>query len=265
MLCRNTRWLAPVVPSWSSPHPPLCRPGQNSGQARWHADGTTGLRHRLSRWTPFGPGLVAFRASSEEVVACWRGTSNFCTVARDSPSFAAQPGCRRPQRVQHLFLGRRGHLLLGQRVSILAIHRLQSQHVFAAQTANRSGDVSLAAGPLAKLAGHLGREFRAGRTGHLLQGLRNFAVGEHIQERRLPQGNVERRLQRVVEDRIARAVGEVGENDGVFLGQWVAPMRTVVEPGGRGGRTRIAASKYRRTLPAWTGEGACPHRVGGDG
>ena len=35
----------------------------------------------------------------------------------------------------------------------------------------------------------------------------------------MPQGNVERRLQRVVEDRIARAVGEIGENDGVFLGQ----------------------------------------------
>ena len=70
-----------------------------------------------------------------------------------------------------------------------------------------------------------------GRTGHQLQGLRDFAVGEHIQERRLPQGNVERRLQRVVEDRIARAVGKIGENDGVFLGQALALlMRTIVKP-----------------------------------
>src|ERR1035441_9225276 len=32
------------------------------------------------------PRLYAFRASSEGVVACGSGTSNFCTVASDSPS-----------------------------------------------------------------------------------------------------------------------------------------------------------------------------------
>src|SRR5208283_5769407 len=32
------------------------------------------------------PRLNAFRASSEDVVACASGTSNFCTVASDSPS-----------------------------------------------------------------------------------------------------------------------------------------------------------------------------------
>ena len=44
-------------------------------------------------------------------------------------------------------------------------------------------------------------------------------VGEHIEERRLPQRDGERRLQRVVEYRITRTVGKIGENDGVFLGQ----------------------------------------------
>ena len=73
--------------------------------------------------------------------------------------------------------------------------------------------------------------FVLGRAGHQLQGLRNFAVGEHIQERRLPQGNVERRLQRVVEYCIARAVGKIGENDGVLLGQALALlMRAIVKP-----------------------------------
>ena len=71
--------------------------------------------------------------------------------------------------------------------------------------------------PAGKVRGHLGREFRAGRTGHLLQGIRNVTVGEHIQERRLPQGNVECCLQRVVEDGIARAVGKIGENNGVLV------------------------------------------------
>ena len=47
----------------------------------------------------------------------------------------------------------------------------------------------------------------------------------------MPQGNVERRLQRVVEDRIARAVGKIGENDGVFVGQALALlMRAIVKP-----------------------------------
>jgi hypothetical protein len=67
-----------------------------------------------------------------------------------------------------------------------------------------------------------------------LQSLRHFAVGEHIQKRRLPQGNVERRLQRVVEDCIACAVGKICENNGVFVGQALALlMRTIVKPARR--------------------------------
>jgi hypothetical protein len=142
---------------------------------------------------------------------------------------AAQLRGRPAQRVQHLLLRRRRHLLLGQRVSAPAIHRLQSQHVLAAQTANRSSKVGFAACALAKFAGYLGREFRVSRTGHQLQILRHFAVGKHIQERRLPQGNVERRLQRVVEDRIAGGVGEITEHDRVFLGKRLS-LASKIEP-----------------------------------
>lgn len=39
----------------------------------------------------------------------------------------------------------------------------------------------------------------------------------YIQEGRLPQGNVERRLERVVEDHIARAVGKISKNALDFL------------------------------------------------
>src|ERR1019366_1646692 len=46
------------------------------------------------------PRLYAFRASSEDVVACSSGTSNFCTVASDSPS---SPGHSEPLQ---LFLKR---------------------------------------------------------------------------------------------------------------------------------------------------------------
>jgi hypothetical protein len=43
----------------------------------------------------------------------------------------------------------------------------------------------------------------------------------------LPQRNVERRPQRVVEDCIARAVGKIGENDGVFIGERSCRLRRV--------------------------------------
>ena len=56
-------------------------------------------------------------------------------------------------------------------------------------------------------------------------------IGEHTQERRLPQGNVERRFERVVEDRIARLVVEVGEDDCVLVGQALALLvRAIVKP-----------------------------------
>jgi hypothetical protein len=71
----------------------------------------------------------------------------------------------------------------------------------------------------ANLASYLGCEWPAGGTGHLLQGLRNRAVGEHVEERRLPQGKVEHGLQSIVEYCIVRAVGKIGENDGVFVSQ----------------------------------------------
>jgi hypothetical protein len=59
---------------------------------------------------------------------------------------------------------REGYLLLRQRVSALAIDRLQPQHIIAAQTANRSGKVSSAARPLANLTGYLRCEFRPGES-----------------------------------------------------------------------------------------------------
>jgi hypothetical protein len=147
--------------------------------------------------------------------------------------FAAQLRCRLTQRVQHVLLGRHRNLVLGQCVSVLTIHCFQFQYILAPQTADSSRNVSLAAHSLAKLADHLGRELRIGWTGHLLQGLRHVSVGEHIQKRRLPQGNVERRLQSIVENSIASAVGKIGENEGVLFCQSLALlMRAVVEAGG---------------------------------
>src|SRR5579871_451149 len=94
--------------------------------------------------------------------------------------FAAYLGRRLAQRVQHFLLRRRRDLLLCQQVAALAIHRLQPQHVLAAQTGNRSPNVSLAARPLAKLASHIGREFRIGWIRHQLQGCCDFVLRKYI-------------------------------------------------------------------------------------
>ncbi len=80
--------------------------------------------------------------------------------------FSPQPGCSLAHCVEHFLFGRCRGLLLGQRVAGLAIHSLQLQHVLTAQISNLPGEVSLAARPLAKLAGHVGRELSVGRARH---------------------------------------------------------------------------------------------------
>lgn len=67
------------------------------------------------------------------------------------------------------------------------------------------------------------------RKRHQSEGLHNFAVGEQIQERRLPQGNGERCFEGVIEYRIACAVGKIGDNNSVLVGQALVLMRPIVK------------------------------------
>jgi hypothetical protein len=102
-------------------------------------------------------------------------------------------------------------------ISVLAVHRPELQNIVTAQAGDGSGDVSPAARALAKLASNLGREFGACRERHALQGRGNFLLGKDIQERRLLQGNGQRGFQGAIEDGVARAIGEVGENNRIFV------------------------------------------------
>ena len=85
------------------------------------------------------------------MVASANGTSNFCTVASDSPNSLRSLDVCLAQRVQHFLFGSRRDLLFDYCLSALN-HCLQPQHIFAAQTGNRPSNVYLAACPLAKLA-----------------------------------------------------------------------------------------------------------------
>ena len=68
-----------------------------------------------------------------------------------------------------------------------------------------------------------------------------------------------------VKDGVAGGVGEVGEDDGVFVGEALAwGMRTIMRTGRRL-RARRAGQRPGHTCRAWarlwTGEGARPHAV----
>ena len=143
--------------------------------------------------------------------------------------FAAQLRGYLAQGVQNFLFSRGSCLLLRQRVSVLAIYRFQTEHILTAQTGNRSGNVRLATRPLAKLAGHVGRELGIGRASHQLQCCYDSIVGKHVQERRLVQSNAERGLERVVKNRIAGFVGKVGQDDRVFFSQRLRSVGTIVE------------------------------------
>ena len=63
-----------------------------------------------------------------------------------------------------------------------------------------------------------------------LQVGRDAILGEHVEEWRLIERDGQRGFQRVVEHGIAGAVGEVGDNDGVLVGQPRRALRAIVEP-----------------------------------
>ena len=153
------------------------------------------------------------------MVASSSGVAYFCTELSDSPSLLAQADRRSVQSLEHRFLARRLLLRFRQHVPGVAVHRLQANHVLAAQPGNRAGQHGLAAGALADLAGHLRRQTVTGGTAHQLQGLVHLALGNQVEKGRLLKLYRESLLQRVVEDRVAGRVVEVGEHDGVFVGE----------------------------------------------
>ena len=110
-----------------------------------------------------------------------------------------------------------------------------------------------AGGALADLAGQLAGEPRIFGLGHQRQRLRHALVRKQVQKRRLLQLRRQPLPQRAVEDRIAGGVGEVGEDDGVLLGQAVRGLaRAEVE------RPAIAAATVPRRREPESSRVSCP-------
>ena len=108
---------------------------------------------------------------------------------------------------------------LSQYVSAEAVRGFQSDDVLIANIGDGAADVSLAVGALAEFAGDIRGKARTRWFGHHAQRGHNLVIGKHIEVRRLLQRNTERLLHGVIENRIARGVGEVAQHKGVFLGE----------------------------------------------
>ena len=63
-----------------------------------------------------------------------------------------------------------------------------------------------------------------------------FRVAHQLQQRRLLELNGQRFFQRRIEDRVAGLIGEVGENELVFVGQLHGLMFAPVESAGKQGQ-----------------------------
>ncbi len=143
-----------------------------------------------------------------------------------------------PQRVEHRGLVRRPFLLHRQRVAGGAGQRLERDRIGAAQLGDRAAQDRLGLFALAHLEGHVGGQPRVGRPAHQAQRLAHAHFGHDVQKRRLPDGDRQRRVQRVVERRIAGEIGDVGQHHQVALGQRRRRRRPEHQGGGHAARRR---------------------------
>ena len=164
------------------------------------------------------PRLNALSASSDEVVASDSGLSYFCTEASDSPSFLRK---LEPAWCSEFSTASLLAACTSSRASDSpgpGVHRIQRDHVLAAQIGDRTVQHGLDADPLADFASHVAGDALIRRPSHELQSLPHFLLGEDIQIRRLLQIHRQRFLERAVKNRVRRGIHKIGDQDGVSLG-----------------------------------------------
>ncbi len=123
------------------------------------------------------------------------------------------------ERLEHAFFAGGFRLLFGQIVARIASDRIQADDVLAAKVGDGSSENGFAAGAEAEFPGNVRGDVLGGRAAHQLQRLADFAVGKNVEEGGLFEIDGEGLLEGAVEDRVAGGVDEVGEDDGVFLGE----------------------------------------------
>ena len=169
----------------------------------------------------------------------WSRPPKACHISHGGERFAelgSQIGSCLSHGLQHFFFRSGIGACLGKGGATGAIDGLHGDRILAAQRRDRAGKHGFGAVALANFAGDIAAQESVGRSIHHPQGLLHLFVGEEAQERGLLQGNGQRAFQRLVENGIAGGVGEVGENDGVFVGELGGAMGAPVGPPGIGRR-----------------------------
>ncbi len=130
-----------------------------------------------------------------------------------------QPRRDAAERCQHLFLPSDFHLLPRHHIAGQRVDGFDGDDVIASQRCDRSGQQRFQLLALRDFAGDRPRDRFVGRPVHQAQGVADAFVREHLQERRLFDGDRQRDLEGAVEHRIAGRVREVCQHDGVLRRQ----------------------------------------------
>ena len=156
-------------------------------------------------------------ASSDGVVACSMGAANFSMEASDSPSFSRSLVAASPSRRQDLLPALRLDLLARDGLAAGRAHRLQVDHVVAAEARDRPDQQRLDALSLGDLAREIPRHPLVRRPSHVAKSLPDAFLGDDVQERALSQLHRHGLPERPVEDLVAGRVGEVRDEDAVLV------------------------------------------------
>jgi hypothetical protein len=111
----------------------------------------------------------------------------------------------------------------------VAVHGVDADDVLRAEAGDGAFDGGGTAGALANLAGEFAGEADVLGLSHQGQGLCDFLIGEEIEEGGLFKLGGEALTKCAVEDGVTGSVGEVGEDDGVFVGEFGGVGRVEVE------------------------------------
>ncbi len=148
--------------------------------------------------------------------------------------FLTKVHSRTIERLQDFCLSFRAYLLLRNDISVRAIHGFDADNVFVVEAGDRAFEDGGALGALADFAGDFGSEVGVDRLTHQAECLLDALFGDDAEEGRLFELDGESLLKGVVEDGVAGGVGEVGEDDGVLLGEFCGVGGAVIEKCGGG-------------------------------
>ena len=166
------------------------------------------------------------------------GVECFWTVASDSPTRVLNFVASWLRTFSTSSFRAAVELLLVEEISGSAVLGAETEHVLAAEARNRSRDDRGASSPDAEVARNIVGQSRAGGLPHQLERLADAFLRHDAQKRRLLELHREPLAQRFVEHRVAGRVREIGEDDGVLVGQLRRTMQVHVAADNRRDESR---------------------------